>query len=81
MSQKSINILLCINLLVFIAGCAAISAINPSGVTYTNYKIEPLPTSPKFIKPKTTDEKLRNLDTDVRELHNKLLQIETKDKK
>ena len=79
MSQKSINILIVINLLVYMVGCAALNSINPSGVTYTIYKSEQqMKVFPKTIKPKTIDDKLKNIDTDVRELHNKLLEMENK---
>jgi len=82
MSQKNINILIVINLLVYMAGCAALNSINPSEVTYTIYKSDTkMRVLPKTIKPKTIDDKLQNIDTDVRELHNKLLEMETKDKK
>ena len=80
MSQKSVNILIVLNLLVFIAGCAALSSIPTSQATYTIYRADPMDTNKKIIKPKTIDDKLKNIDTDIRDLHNKLLEMEKKDK-
>jgi len=80
MSQKNINILICLNLLITIAGCVALGSIPPSDVTYTIYK-EPMTLNNRIFKPRSIDDKLKNIDTDVRELHNKLLEMENKDKK
>jgi len=61
------------------AGCAALNSVNPSGITYTIYKSDAqMKVLPKTTKPKTIDDKLQNIDTDVRELHNKLLEMENK---